>query len=161
MAHTAIENVGSGLLTKTPQDVQGYCPSYDDLNQAQRRTFWVYLLSRLARFESNHDLSVSYTESFNDAQGNRVISRGLLQVSKESANGYGCGIGDATELHDPETNIRCGVRILNRWVAERDRVIAARTNSQWRGAVRYWRPFRSDSRRAQIASATVSQPCCQ
>jgi hypothetical protein len=161
MAHIAIVDLGSELLTAAPRDVEAYCPSYDDLNQEQRRAYWVYLLSRLARFESSHDPSVSYEENFNDAQGNRVISRGLLQLSKESANGYGCGIGDATELHDPETNIRCGVRILNRWVAERDGVIAARINGQWRGAARYWSPFRDDSKREQIASATAAQPYCQ
>lgn len=161
MAHVALVDLGSGLLSTTPRDIADYCPSYERLNDEQRRAFWVYLLSRLARFESSHDPAVRFTESFNDSQGNPVISRGLLQISKESANGYGCRIADAAELHNPEVNIRCGVRILNRWVAERDGVIAARTDGQWLGAARYWSPFRNDSRRAQIASATASQSYCR
>lgn len=160
-AHVAVVELGSELLTANPRDVRDYCPSYDRLNNEQRRAFWVYLLSRLARFESNHDPSVRFTESFNDSQGNPVISRGLLQISRESANGYGCAIGEEAELHDPKINIRCGVRILKRWVAERDGVIAARTNGEWRGAARYWSPFRDESKRAQIASATASQSYCQ
>jgi hypothetical protein len=160
-AHTAISELGSELLASNPRDVGDYCPSYHRLNQDQRRAFWVYLLSRLARFESNQDPGVRYTESFDDSRGNPVISRGLLQISMESANGYGCGIEDAMELHDPETNIRCGVRILNRWVAERDGVIAARTDGGWRGAARYWSPFRNDTKRSQIASATAAQGYCQ
>jgi hypothetical protein len=161
MAHVALVDLGSGLLTTTPRDIADYCPSYERLNDESRRAFWVYLLSRLARFESNHDPGVSFTESFNDSQGNPVISRGLLQISKESANGYGCRIVDADELYDPEGNIRCGVRILNRWVAERDGVIAGRTDGQWLGAARYWSPFRNESRRAEIAVATASQSYCQ
>jgi hypothetical protein len=70
-------------------------------------------------------------------------------------------IMNADELHDPEVNIRCGVRILSRWVAERDGVIAARTDGQWLGAARYWSPFRNDSRRAEIASATASRSYCE
>jgi len=160
IAHTAIVDLGSELLNANPQDIREYCPSYESLNIDQRSPFWVYLISKLSSFESNHDPNASFTEDFLDSNGNPVISRGLLQISKESANGYGCGIINETELHDPETNIRCGVRILNRWVA-RDGVIAKRINGNWRGAARYWSPFRSDSNRSHISSATASQSYCQ
>lgn len=161
IAHLAVAELGGGLLTATPRDIGDYCPSYEHLDDVQRRAFWVFLLSSLARFESHHDPAVRFTESFNDSQGNPVISRGLLQISKESGNGYGCRIVDEDELHDPAVNIRCGVRILNRWVAERDDVIAARADGRWLGAARYWSPFRNDSLRARIAAATASQPYCE
>ena len=122
MAHVALVDLGSGLLTTTPRDIADYCPSYQRLNDESRRAFWVYLLSRLARIESNPDPGMNFTQSFNGSQGNPVISRGLLQISKESANGYGCRIVDADELHDPEVDIRyrfkvsaCGLVLNETW----------------------------------------------
>ncbi len=161
LTHIAVDEFGAQLLNQTPVDITEYCPRYDSLNPESRRAFWVYLLSRLARFESNQDPSVSYTESFNDAQGSPVVSRGLLQLSKESANGYGCGIDDEMELHDPAVNIQCAVRILNRWVGQRDGVVAQCVDGNWRGAARYWSPFRNEQKRQQLAADSASQSDCR
>ena len=158
--HDAIENFGSNLLIAIPKDVYEYCPAYDDLNREERRSFWVYLLSSISFSESNHDPNGSFTENFIDSQGNPVISRGLLQISKESANVYSCDISDETELNDPETNIHCGVRILNHWVAEQDGVVADQRDRNWLGAARYWSSFRNEYTRLQIASMTASQSYC-
>lgn len=160
MAHSAIAEFGNGLLTSSPKDILQYCPEYNNLDKGDRSNFWVYVISKLARFESGHDPSGSFTEDFKDSKGNYIVSRGLLQLSIESANGYGCNIGDPNELHDPEENIRCAVRIMNRWVAERDMVVAEKVGANWRGAARYWSPFRKESRRAEIASSAKSQPYC-
>src|SRR5829696_2457230 len=93
------------------------------------------------------------------AEGNWVISRGLLQISKESGNGYGCGIVNEMVLHDPATNIACGVRIMARWIGQ-DGYIARRQNGKWRGLARYWSPFRKDNHKAQMAAWTRQQPYC-
>lgn len=161
ITHTAISELGKNLLTSVPKDIKDYCSAYDHLSNENRKDFWVYLISSLARFESNYNPNEKYVENFRDRNGNFVISRGLLQISKESANGYGCKIEDENELHDPEVNIRCGIRIINHWVSK-DGVIAAQTSNEgWRGAARYWSPFRNQSKRTTIASETSSQSYCQ
>jgi len=60
---------------------------------------------------------LQYRERFTDVKGAQVVSRGLLQISIESSQGYQCGINDAQQLHSAEQNIRCAARILNKWVA--------------------------------------------
>lgn len=44
--------------------------------------------------------------------GGIVISRGLMQLSLESAKGYGCQVSTPDELHNPEKNLTCGVKIM-------------------------------------------------
>lgn len=158
-AHQAIDTLAPQLTSVIPSDIDAFCPGYRATNPAGRRAFYVALLAELARYESNYDPSVRYTESFTDNSGNRVISRGLLQLSQESANGYGCGITNAEQLHDPTTNISCAVRILGRWV-ERDGVIAGYSAGAWRGASRYWSPLRDRNKLVDLQAALNAQPFC-
>jgi len=158
-AHQAVAVLAPQLVTLTPNDIDAFCPGYRAANPDGRRAFYVSLLAELSRYESNFDPSVSFTESFSDSTGRRVVSRGLLQLSQESANGYGCGITDPQQLHDPETNIRCAVRILGRWV-ERDGVIAGYNSGAWRGASRYWSPFRDRNKLVDLQANLNAQPFC-
>lgn len=160
LALAGIEAHGQGLLTMEPADIAGYCPRYEQANRADRRAFWVGLMSALARFESNFDPSVTFTEpDIIDQRGNRVISRGLLQISQESANGYGCGIVDAQQLHDPAVNLTCAARIMNRLIT-RDGVVGS-TASPWKGMAAYWSPFRRPDRRTDIQQWTAAQSYCR
>jgi hypothetical protein len=68
------------------------------------------------------------------------MNRGLLQISKESANqpGYSCDIKKAKHLHDPAVHLPCAVKILSTWVSA-DHVIASyKRNKKTRGGGRYW-----------------------
>lgn len=144
----ALDELGADLLAYTPKDFHSWCG-----NAAKKKEFYVMLFSSLARFESAFKPATSYTENFKDAKGVPVVSRGLLQISKESANGYGCNIKDDKELHDPRTNLRCGVRIAARWIP-RDGVIQGKETAGWRGMARYWSPFRKDDRIAAMKAKT-------
>ena len=77
-----------------------------------------------------------------------VASMGLLQISKESANGYGCGITKAAQLYKPDTNLECAVKIAERWL-NRDKVFFGKTvvdgKTKWLGLGRYWSVARSAS----------------
>jgi len=160
----AVEELGASLWRAgfVPRGISAYCPAYATQSATNRKLFWVGLLSRLARFESSFNPELTYVEPFPDSTGNRVISRGLLQISIESANGsrYRCGITQANQLHDPATNLSCGVRIMAAWVP-RDGWITGGSRGAWRGAARYWSPFRKADRRRQIAAWTSRQPYCR
>lgn len=133
----------TSLPRSLPTDVGTYCPQYSYLNDASRVKFWVGLLSAMAEFESDLDPQTRYTETLRDGQGRPVVSRGLLQISIESANQerYACQIGTANDLHDPAINIRCGAKILSNWVSS-DGVIAS-SRGENRGGARYWSVLRS------------------
>lgn len=152
--------VGKDLLAKTPADIATFCPNYKNLNTTDKKNFWVYLLSAMTQLESGHRPEVTYQEAFNDVQGNPVISRGLLQISIESANGYGCALKNAQELHDPYKNLTCGIRILNRWITP-DGVITGKVGTKWQGGARYWAVLRKDTHLANIRSWTKAQSICR
>lgn len=143
----ALTDLGADLLAANPKDLASYCPP-----AGARKQCYIGIISSLAKFESNYKPASSYQESFKDSKGNYVISRGLLQISQESANGYGCGIRDAKELHDVETNLRCGVRIMSKWI-QKDGVIAGK-GSTWLGMSRYWSPFRDATKTKSIQDST-------
>ena len=78
----------------------------------------IQTISIMAKYESSFNPAEKYTESFADASGVKVVSRGLLQLSQESANqkAYGCKITDPKQLHDPKINLECSVKIAVKWI---------------------------------------------
>lgn len=142
-----IDTLGPNLTDVIPADYTLFCPKYKKLSDSQRKQYWTFMLSAMARFESNFNTNAKYTEAFNDSSGKKVISRGLLQISIESGNAYGCGFKTAQDLHNPYKNLSCGIRILNRWVG-RDKRIAGKTSGTWKGGARYWSVLRSTRTRA-------------
>lgn len=106
-------------------------------------------VSIMAKYESSFKTGEQFTESFNDSKGNPVISRGLLQLSFESANqkAYSCGLKTPEELRDPKINLSCAVKIVNYWL-NRDLVLMAEPK---KGCARYWSVCRaSSSKNAKI-----------
>lgn len=151
------------LVQLVPKDIGYFCPSYHKLHDRERRKFWVGLLSAMAKPESNFKPERFYQEKFRDGKGQPVISRGLLQISIESANQqrYGCDIPYPAKLHEPAINLACGVKILSKWVST-DGVIAKHSQPRsYKGGSRYWstlRPQRGHLR--TIANFTRNLPFC-
>jgi hypothetical protein len=134
------------LNEETPNDVELFCPNYKTLKKEVKTEFWVGLISAMAKKESNFDPAAFYTENFKDANGEYVVSRGLLQLSIESANQrrYNCNLANASALHNPEANISCAANILATWIKQ-DKVIA-KTDTGNKGGARYWSVLRRNSR---------------
>jgi hypothetical protein len=153
----------SALPASLPGDVQTFCPAYAERTPEERVRFWAGLLSSMARPESNFKPEAQYVEAFADAQGHRVVSRGLLQISIESANQarYGCAIAQAEDLHDPAVNLACGVKILAYWVAT-DGVIASYGTGPSRGGGRYWSTLRERNKHLpELTGFTRQLAVCQ
>ena len=151
----------TSLADQSPSDIQMFCPRYTALEADTRVRFWVTLLSAMAKYESNFDPGTAFTETLKDSAGNRVVSRGLLQLSIESANQkrYGCSIRHAQDLHDPAINLSCGARILSTWV-EADGVVAYAGGGIGGGA-RYWSVLRpSNPDRERIRAITRGLGVC-
>lgn len=159
--YQALDALGPDLLRGQVNDVEDFCPGYGSLSLADRKNFWVYLMSSMTEFESGHRPETSYRENFVDSRGQNVISRGLLQLSIESANAYGCGFQKPEDLHDPKRNLSCGIRILNRWV-KNDRRLAGKLENKWQGGARYWSVLRfTNQPLAKIQGYTRSIDICR
>jgi len=161
MLAKALDLYGKEMLVVAPKDFKAYCNAdFSKLSIYQKKQFYVALFSGLAKFESSYNPKATYKEGFNDVSGKPVISAGLLQLSIESGNSYGCKLKKTEDLFDPATNLECGVRIANRWVGQRDLVIASQ-QSPWKGMSRYWSPFRKVDRKASMAKQTKALSFCK
>ena len=110
-AVSSIFTYGGAMSSARVKDADKYCPKFNTLAEEQKIGVLVTLISAMTRFESGFKPESTYKENFKDSKGNYVISTGLLQISQESANGYGCGITKSEMLKDPKINIECGVKI--------------------------------------------------
>jgi Transglycosylase SLT domain len=147
---------GKAFLSVTPKDFSDWCPQFPVMSLSDRAEFYAQLVSIMAKRESGFNPASKYTEAFNDSKGRPVISRGLLQISIESSNSYGCNFKDAEELHDPIKNLACAVKIIERWVT-RDQRLGGKVADKWQGCARYWSVCRSVSRSYSLVSDYVKK----
>lgn len=153
----------SPLVRLVPTDIHNFCPLYASLKQQERSKFWVALFSAMAKPESNFKPQSFYQEKFKDAKGRRVISRGLLQISHESANQarYACDVKQPQHLHDPKVNLSCGVKIMSKWVQTDGVISQPRWSKEPKGGARYWSTLRPQRGKVQsIANFTRQLPFC-
>lgn len=157
--HLIKEVINHDLMLQTPSDIKSYCPNYANLHEMSKTMFWANLMVAMAKKESNYNPNTSYTENFSDSQGRLVVSRGLFQLSLESANqrAYGCGFKNAGEIYDPLKNITCSVNILSHWV-KKDNRIGEKVSGSWLGGARYWSVLRSGAS-ADYVKKTAQAAC--
>ncbi|HVK61915.1 MAG TPA: hypothetical protein VM432_10210 [Bdellovibrionales bacterium] len=147
---TALAGPGKNLIQMVPRDMKLYCPSYAKLKAAERASVWLMLISAMAQRENHRfDPKGAYTESFKNSKKQLVVSRGLLQISKESANSsaYKCDIKKETDLESAQKNLLCGVKILSYQIGKA-KVISAKlknvpSHRAWRGGAAYWSVLRN------------------
>lgn len=156
-----LDTLGKDMMSITPADYATFCPAFTTLTYTEKKEVFAYMMSAMVKYESGFDTNQSYRENFKDSSGNYVVSRGLLQISLESGNAYGCGLKTEQDLHDPYQNLSCGIRILNRWIGQRDLRIAGQVSGAWKGASRYWSVMRStNSPYASIVSLVKGTALC-
>jgi hypothetical protein len=144
----SLEAEGAVLVSSVPSDIGGFCPGYAEAGTADRKAFWVGLLSAVAELESDWNPRAS---------GGGGAYRGLMQISDATAAANGCATGPA--LYDGGENLACAVRIVSAHV-ERDGALIGGGGKGWLGLARDWMPLRKPAVRDDIASWTASQPYC-
>ncbi len=152
------------ILHGTPRDIAEFCPNWSNLSLEHRRGFLTVFITTISKWESNFNPQVFFKEGYNDSTGRPVISRGLLQLSVQSARSYGCNVDEVT-LHDPKLNLSCGISILNKWVTL-DGYLGSSVelaNGQFAhyGGARYWSVLRNAHlSRARMITYLKTQKLC-
>lgn len=128
-------------------DKADFCPKYDSLNKENRKDFWSTLLASMAIYESGIKPGVSYDEGQTSDALNGVTSRGLVQMSFDSARQSryvrnGCVLDKPRELHIPHVNLRCALAAMKTLV-KADGCIAC---GKKKGAAKYWSTLRNPYR---------------
>ena len=142
----ALASYGRPLIELVPGDIEAWCPGYETASEAERKAFWVGLLSALAKHESTWRP---------EAAGGGGQWFGLLQISPATARGYGCRAQTAEALKDGAANLSCAIRIMSVTVP-RDGVVAA----GGRGIAADWGPFHQSTKREEMRQWVRSQPYC-
>lgn len=160
-----IKQLGGGILAITPKDVAEYCPKWPKLSQDERSEVLAVIMGGMIGAESGGNTATEFRECSKSknvygregqykagfgwcmmggdkAENGYVISRGLFQISLGSAKGYKCeGIEKPSDLHDPQKNINCAVKIMSKLVVENKR-LSGKQNGSWQGGARYWSTLR-------------------
>lgn len=144
----AVAGEDEDLAGLVPADIATFCPGYKTATMAERRSFWVGLISATAKHESTWNPRAS-------GGGGRYL--GLMQISPATARQYGCQAQTASALKDGTANLACAVQIMSAQVG-RDRMVAG---GGTKGIGRDWGPFRSAEKRRDIAKWTAQQDYCR
>ena len=134
-----------------PRDVRRFCPRFYEMPEADKRAFWAYFFQALAGAEAGLDpgTRVRHTEAAvavkDEVTGRAVRSEGLLQLTYEDKERYGCDfdwqrdkalpVRDPTRtILQPKNNLECGVKILTRQIGDRGKPLLSKSG--------YWSTLR-------------------
>jgi hypothetical protein len=135
------------LSPRVAKDVKVFCPRFNELTVVDKRAYWAYFFQALAGAEAGlrSTADVHHSEpqtAVVDGVSHRMVrSEGLLQLTFEDANRYGCDFywaGDRRLAeHDPQktilqpkNNLLCGVKILtNQLIRQRKPLLTS--SSYW------------------------------
>lgn len=155
----AIDELGEDLLKAQPRDMEAFCPNYSSLQVEDKKAVWLMLISAMAYFESSFNPKLAHQEKFKNSKAEFVVSRGLMQLSRESSRHFGCKIEKEADLEDPKINLSCAVRIMTNHVSQ-DGVIAKKVDERWRGGARYWYVLRAQKTLPVIRKAVRKLSQC-
>jgi len=140
----------SMLSSQVPHGVRKFCPRFYTMSETDKRVFWAYFFQALAGAEAglNPTSRVRHTEpevAVTDKVTHRAVrSEGLLQLTYEDSDRYGCSFDwahdkalpakdPAKTILQPKNNLECGVKILeNQIITQRHELISRKS---------YWSPL--------------------
>ena len=166
-ADRALKTYGQHLTRTVPSDIGNYCPSYSSMSKEERRGFWSQLVSGLVKYESSYKPADRFNEAamgIDPTTGRQVVSAGLMQLSYQDERTYSrvlpnqaCALTAqrGAAIYDPETNLNCGVAILDYQVS-RSNSISELAGRRWTGGGSYWSVLRTPRTRSGIQQLTRS-----
>ena len=145
----ALDSHAAILPDLVPDDIDTWCPAYEQAREPQREAFWLGLMSALARHESTWNQA---------AVGGGGRWFGLVQISPSTARLHGCEATSGQALLDGAANVSCALRIWAKTVP-RDGVVAEGR----RGIAADWGPMHPSQarKREDIRAWMQDQPYCQ
>jgi hypothetical protein len=130
--------ISSKMRSANPGDL---CPRYSDAISTQ---FWTGLFRATANAESGYNPNNDYAEKFKANNGSRQVSSGLLQLSlDDKSRGGACSaMTSSAAIHNGQTNLACGARIMDALIGSRDSLRAS--------LGRYWSTIRDGKINSQL-----------
>jgi hypothetical protein len=142
------ENLPPELLSsRVKRAVQPFCPRFESLSAADKRSYWAYFFQALAGAEAGLEPTTNVRHSdpevaVVDPITHRITrQQGLLQLSYEDSDRYGCDFDwekdkqlqehDASKtILQPKNNLLCGIKILKNQLIDLDEPLLT-SRSYW------------------------------
>ncbi|HEY3990105.1 MAG TPA: hypothetical protein VGM02_12465 [Acidobacteriaceae bacterium] len=135
------------LSRRVPRDVRRYCPAFYQMSEIDKRAWWAYFFQAVAAAEAGlkPSTNVRHTEPEvavrDNVTGRTAHQEGLLQLKYQDTERYGCDFDWEADKHlpahdsqktilNPERNLACGIRILNRQIVDKHKPLFTRS-SYW------------------------------
>jgi hypothetical protein len=135
------------LSNSEARAVKRFCPQFPEMSEADRKVFWAYVFQALAGAEAGLEptTDVRHTEpevAVKDSVTNRMVrSEGLLQLTYEDSDRYGCAFDwdkdkqlpekdPRKSILQPENNLKCGIRIMSDQLIDKHKPLAT-GSSYW------------------------------
>ncbi len=135
------------LSNSEARAVKPFCPQFQEMSEADRKVFWAYVFQALAGAEAGlkPTTDVRHTEpevAVKDSVTNRMVrSEGLLQLTYEDSDRYGCAFDwdkdkqlpekdPQKTILQPENNLKCGIRIMSNQLIDKHKPLAT-GSSYW------------------------------
>ncbi len=155
------------LSRQVPRDVRHFCPRFYEMQDVDKRAFWAYFFQALAGAEAGLDpkTRVRHTEPAvavkDDVTGRYVRSEGLLQLTYEDQERYGCDFDwekdrklpakDASKtILQPKNNLECGVKILDRQIIDAHKPLLSHSG--------YWSTLRPGGSSYRVFAKQMTNP---
>jgi hypothetical protein len=144
--------IPDGLISSNvPGDVKFFCPRFNSMREVDKRVYWAYFFQALAGAEAGLDATsnVRHEEpevAVKDSVSHRIVrSEGLLQLTYQDADRYGCQFdwekdrnldehNPSKTILQPANNLLCGVKILEFQLIQQKKPLLSKTS--------YWSPLR-------------------
>jgi hypothetical protein len=135
------------LSNSEARAVKPFCPQFQEMSEADRLVFWAYVFQALAGAEAGlkPTTDVRHTEpevAVKDSVTNRMVrSEGLLQLTYEDSDRYGCAFDwdrdkqlpekdPQKTILQPENNLKCGIKIMSNQLIDKHKPLAT-GSSYW------------------------------
>jgi hypothetical protein len=135
------------LSNSEARAVKPFCPQFQEMSESDRKVFWAYVFQALAGAEAGlkPTTDVRHTEpevAVKDSVTNRMVrSEGLLQLTYEDSDRYGCDFDwdkdkqlpekdPQKTILQPENNLKCGIRIMSNQLIDKHKPLAT-GSSYW------------------------------
>lgn len=131
------------------------CPSWKNLNRAEREHVWVWIMASIAKVESTCNPKARNGQSTNG------VAVGLLQLDEKKAarswRGEACKIPSVLQ---PENNIKCGLDIMEEMLKGKEGDYKSNGSIYGKGSNSYWQHLKKKDG-GGIVDLISLNPLCQ
>lgn len=155
------------LGPQVPRDVRRFCPRFYEMPEVDKRAFWAYFFQALAGAEAGLEPAtrVRHTEPAvavkDRVTGRPVRSEGLLQLTYEDKERYGCDFDwdrdrrlpakdPSKTILRPENNLQCGVKILSNQILDAHKPLLSSSG--------YWSTLRPGGPSYRVFAKQITNP---